>query len=51
MLEEIELQEKMKKEKEKEKNMIQDYYDSLRDFVDEAEEIEHKAGRYSTMKF
>jgi|JI6StandDraft_1071083.scaffolds.fasta_scaffold329271_2 hypothetical protein len=31
--------------------MIQDYYDALGDFVDEAEEIEHKVGRYSTMKF
>lgn len=31
--------------------MIQDYYQALDDFVDEAEAIEDKIGRYHTMKF
>ena len=31
--------------------MIQDYYNALDQFVDEAEEIENKIGRYQTMKF
>lgn len=51
MLEDIELREKMKREKEREKNMLLDYYDALGGFVEETEEIESKVGRYRTMKF
>ena len=51
MLEEIELKEKLEQEKMREKNMIQDYYNALDDFVDEAEAIEDKIGKYHTMKF
>lgn len=39
MLEEIELKEKLVQEENKSKEMINDYYQQISDFVGEAEEI------------
>jgi hypothetical protein len=51
LLEEIELKERLAQEENKSKEMINDYYQQLSDFVGEAEEIENRVGRYTTMKF
>ena len=51
MLEEIEMREKAAQEENRSKEMINDYYQQLSEFVGEAEEIESRVGRYNTLKF
>ena len=51
LLQAIELQENMEKEKYRERGMINDYYQELAGFVNEAEEIEGRVGRYNSMRF
>ena len=51
LLEQIELEEKGRKEVRREKEIIEDYYHQLNQFVEEAERIEDRVGRYSTLHF
>lgn len=51
MLEEIEMREKVAQEENRSKEMMNDYYQQLSEFVGEAEEIESRVGRYNTLKF
>lgn len=51
MLEEIEMREKVAQEENRSKEMMNDYYQQLSEFVGEAEKIENRVGRYNTLKF
>lgn len=45
------MREKAAREESRSKEMINDYYQQLSEFVGEAEEIESRVGRYNTLKF